>query len=325
MGLQSSARQGTRRVSIPPYGYTFNETTNALEIDENTAPIVREIFELYLHKGRRMFTISNVLMRRSIPTPRASAGVSNAGTKWQQSTIKGILSNPVYLGNLVYRREETTGTLAESELYKIRRKVEADKQIITVNTHPALVSDEDFEAIQVLMRKKGTHKSNGKESLFSYIVVCPACGSGMHFKPDRRKGAYVCGGYVKYTSSYCSSHIIAEKELLQAVKDDLAALVRDNVSMDRLYGIAEEKANSVHTNTKKELARIDKELAEMDKRFDKLLSLHVDDKITSEQFKQQNERIVKQQQELSNRKAELIVLFEARQDLTEQLQVFKKK
>ncbi|MEJ8548651.1 recombinase zinc beta ribbon domain-containing protein [Brevibacillus borstelensis] len=231
----------------------------------------------------------------------------------------------MYKGNRVNGREETTGTLAESELYKIRRKVGADKQTVIENAHPALVSDEDFEAVQELMRKKGKSKSNGKESLFSFIVVCLDCKSGMHFKPDRRKGAYICGGYVKYTSSYCSSHIIAEKELLQAVKDDLAALVKDNVSMERLYGIAEEKANSVHANTKKELARIDKELAEMDKRFDKLLSLHIDDKITSDQFKQQNERIVQQQQELANKKAELIVLLEARQDLAEQLHVFKKE
>lgn len=120
-------------------------------------------------------------MRRTVPTPRTSAGVSNAGTKWQQSTIKSILENPVYLGHLVYRREESTGTLAESELYKIRRKVDAEKQIVNENAHPALVSGEDFEAVQKLMRKKGTHRSNGKESLFSYIVVCPDCGSGMHF------------------------------------------------------------------------------------------------------------------------------------------------
>lgn len=69
--------------------------------------------------------------------------------------------------------------------------------------------------------------------------------------------------------------------------DDLAALVKDNVSMDRLYGIAEEKANSLHASTKKELARINKELA--------------------------------------NRKAELILVFEARQDLAEQLHDSKKK
>lgn len=36
-------------------------------------------------------------------------------------------------------------------------------------------------------------KSNGKQSLFAYIAKCADCGSGMHFKPDRRKGADVCG------------------------------------------------------------------------------------------------------------------------------------
>ncbi|GAB6928869.1 site-specific resolvase TndX [Paenibacillus sp. JCM 10914] len=324
-GLQSSALKGTRRVSVPAYGYTINEATNAYEVDEKTAPIVREIYSLYLQKGRGMFTISNYLMRRNIPTPRASAGISNAGTKWKQSTIKDILSNPVYTGNLVYRRQETTGTLAESELYKIRRKVDADKQIIIENAHPALVSEEDFESVQKLMRKKGKSKSNGKESLFSYIVVCPDCGSGMHFKPDRRKGAYVCGGYVKYTSSYCSSHIIAEKELLQTVREDLSALVKDNVNMEKLYDFANEKTHSVQANTKKELALIDKELAQTDRRFDELLTLKVDGTVTPEQFKRQNERIVQQQQELANKKAELIVLLEARQDLSEQLHVFKKE
>ncbi|WP_328043847.1 zinc ribbon domain-containing protein [Neobacillus mesonae] len=49
------------------------------------------------------------------------------------------------------------------------------------------------------MKKKGKNKSNGKESLFAHIARCADCGSGMHFKPDRRKGAYVCGGYVKHT------------------------------------------------------------------------------------------------------------------------------
>lgn len=258
LGLQASAREGGRRVSIPPYGYMVNPVSKKLEVNEETASVVREIFRLYLHKGWGMFKISNCLMRRGIPTPRTTAGAANAGTRWQQNTIKGILNNPVYTGKLVFRREETTGTLAESELYKIRRRVEPDKQIVIENAHPALISDDDFLAVQELMKKKGKHKSNGKESLFSYIVKCPDCGSGMHFKPDRRNGAYVCGGYVKHTSAFCSSHIIEEEKLLQAVKSDLKALITDNVRAEKLYGIAEEKARAIQTNATKELKRIDK-------------------------------------------------------------------
>jgi site-specific DNA recombinase len=325
LGLLSSAKQGKRRVSLPPYGYTFNPVTKRLEVDETTAPIVKEIFRLYLHEGWGMYKICNYLIRKGIPTPRTVAGAANAGTKWHQNTIKGILSNPVYTGKLVFHREETTRSLAESERYKLRREVEPDNQIVIDNAHPAIVTEDDFHAVQEIMRKKGQRKSNGKENLFAHIAKCADCRSGMHFKPDRRNGAYVCGGYVKYTSSYCSSHIIEEQALLQAVKNDLIELIQDSVKVERLYGIAEEKFNSLQSSFTKELKRIDRQLAELDKRFDKLLTLHVEGAITSEQFKHQNERISQQQQELANKKAELLSALEAKKNFSEQLQFFRKE
>jgi hypothetical protein len=41
---------------------------------------------------------------------------------------------------------------------------------------------------------------------------------GMHFKPDRRNGAYICGGYVKHRSAFCSSHIIEQQKLDERIK-----------------------------------------------------------------------------------------------------------
>ncbi len=231
----------------------------------------------------------------------------------------------MYTGKQVYHREETTGILAASETYKIRRKIKEEEQVVIENAHPALISEDDFNAVQELMKKRGKHKSNGKESLFSYIVKCPDCGSGMHFKPDRRKGAYVCGGYVKYTSSYCSSHIIEEKILLRSVKGDLKSLIRDNVMIENLYGIAEEKAVASDSDLQKELKRVNKQLGELDKRFDKLLTLHVDGTITAEQFKHQNERNAQQQQELMDKKANLIVALEEGNNLAERKEAFRKE
>ncbi len=151
--------------------------------------------------------------------------------EWNGNRVIGV--DPL-LEMLQDYREETTGTLAKAELYKERRKIESDKHIVIENAHPPIISEDDYKTVQELMQRKGKHKSNGKESLFSYIVKCPDCGSGMHFKPDRRNGAYVCGGYVKFTSSYCSSHIIEEQALLQTVKNDLGALIQDRVKIEDL-------------------------------------------------------------------------------------------
>ncbi|RXZ77525.1 hypothetical protein EBB07_30905 [Paenibacillaceae bacterium] len=141
------------------------------------------------------------------------------------------------------------------------------------------------------MKKRGKHKSNGKESLFSYIVKCSDCGSGMHFKPDRRNGAYICGGYVKHTSAFCSSHIIEQLKLLNAVREDLQAIAKDTVKAETLFGIVEGKAAESQVAVAKELKRLEKQLSETNARFDSLLTLHVDGVITTEQFKQQNDRI----------------------------------
>jgi len=135
-GLKSSASQGKRVVSVAPFGYCINSLTKKLEVEDSAAPIVKEIFRLYLHEGWGMFSIGNLLMRRSIPTPRATSGVANGGTKWHQNSIKGILTNPVYTGKQVFHREETTGILAASETYKVRHKINKEEQVVIENAPP---------------------------------------------------------------------------------------------------------------------------------------------------------------------------------------------
>lgn len=215
--------------------------------------------------------------------------------------------------------------IAKSELYKKRRRVEPENQVIIENAHSPLISEEDFQAVQELMKSKGKYKSNGKESLFAHIAQCADCKSGMHFKPDRRNGAYVCGGYVKHTISYCSSHIIEESLLLNAVKADIKALIKDTVKVEKLYGIAEKKASSLQSFLTKELKQIDRNIDKLNNQVGSLLTLHADGAMTTEMFKQQSERISIQLQELANRKVDLQSALATKKDNSEQLQAFKKE
>lgn len=92
LGLKERAKQGKFKASVPPYGYKMNPHTNQLEVDEKTAPFVKEIFHLYLYKGWGMFKITNDFMSRGIPTPRAAAGAINAGAKWHQTQLRVFLT-----------------------------------------------------------------------------------------------------------------------------------------------------------------------------------------------------------------------------------------
>lgn len=112
---------------------------------------------------------------------------------------------------------------------------------------------------------------------------------------------------------------------IQAVKDDLKSLIKDSVKNENLYGIAEEKALAVQSHVQRELKRVEKQLAELDNRFDKLLSLHVEGAITTDQFKYQNERNALQHQELLNKKAKLILALEEGKSLAERKEAFRKE
>ncbi|WP_262495765.1 recombinase family protein [Paenibacillus sp. B2(2019)] len=321
LGLRSSARQGIYKASLPAFGYKRDLINKRLELDEDYAPIVKEIFYLYLYKNWGMYKISNHLIERGIPTPRTVSGGSNAGQLWHQSTVKLILSNMVYTGTLVHHREETKDFIS-----KKRKRVTPDQQIVYENAHPEIISMDEYLAVQEKMKQKARNKSNGQESLFAHIAVCSDCGKGMVFRNDRRKnGAYVCGGYVKHTRSYCSSHIIESGTLLQAVKDDLKGLIADNVKLEKLYGAANEKANKQLSSYTKELVKINKQLSQLNKEFQSLLQLFSEKVIDIEQFKLQNEYIQDEQTRLSKSKSEFEYILHAKKDTDHQVHAFKRQ
>jgi site-specific DNA recombinase len=164
-GKREKAAKGKYNGSLPPFGYTRHG--HGLELDPKYSEVVKKIFQLYLYEDWGMYKISGYLNNHSIPTPRTIAGARNAGILWHQSTIKLILSNPVYTGSVVQNRTETI-----SVRVKQRRIVPIERQTIRCGTHPVLISEEEFQSIQKKMSKKGERKSNGKENLFAYTAVC---------------------------------------------------------------------------------------------------------------------------------------------------------
>ncbi|MFD1991903.1 recombinase family protein [Paenibacillus nicotianae] len=55
-----------------------------MELNEDYAPIVKEIFDLYFYKNWGMHKISNYLIEKGIPTPRTVSGeamLDNYGIK----------------------------------------------------------------------------------------------------------------------------------------------------------------------------------------------------------------------------------------------------
>ena len=96
-----------------------------VEIDEATAPLVREAFRLAALKRNSLRDVLKTLTEHGM--------VSQRGTPLHPSGLWRILTNPFYVGIIVYDGEETQGA------------------------HPPLVSRNDFAIVHKAMSSKRRH------------------------------------------------------------------------------------------------------------------------------------------------------------------------
>src|SRR5205085_10273891 len=103
-GKRHRAQQGMVNVlSGAPYGYRYVRKTDGsaayYEIIENEAQVVRTVFEAYTEEGLSINAIARLLNQRQIPTRTAM-------TRWERSTVWGLLRNPAYQGTACYGKTQ---------------------------------------------------------------------------------------------------------------------------------------------------------------------------------------------------------------------------
>ena len=133
--------------------------------------------------------------------------------KWRPTTIGRMLSNEVYIGNLVQNK---TGSVS----YKIHKLVPKPKEewIRCENTHEPIISKEMFERVQKSIKVKTySKKKPQKYSIYNGILKCADCGSNL-YRSTHGKGKdafYYCGTYKRKKG--CTKHYVTEKELNDVV------------------------------------------------------------------------------------------------------------
>jgi site-specific DNA recombinase len=272
--LNTRASKGLFSGSNPPYGYGVTDGKLIVR-DDNTPHIVKRIYNDYL-KGKGFDRIARELYNEGVPTPAQIAGKRNANDKWQGSSVRIILSNPHYTGHLVQGRETTISVTSKN------RKVIAEESLIIVkNTHEAIITKGDFEAVQELIatRKKSRPPSN--KHLFTEIAFCFECGKSLHFK-SYRKG-YICGSYNKYGKKACSNHAIREAVLTQILLDDLKVM-SNAINKGNYLEQINAKLEKAKKAYQKQISALSFEIDKLNQKKVKLINLLADELITKEEY-----------------------------------------
>ncbi len=312
---RSKGMSGKPITSKPVYGYLLDEDENFL-IDEEAAPVVRQIYSLCL-AGNGPTKIARMLTEQQIPTPGTLEYRRTGSTrryhpgyecKWATNTVVHLLENREYTGCLVNFKTEKPS-------YKLKHSIEnpPEKQAVFENHHEPIIDRETWERVQELRKQRKRPNRYDEVGLFSGILFCADCGSVMYqqrYQTDKRKqDCYICGSYKKRTAD-CTAHFIRTDLLTAGVLSNLRkvtsyAAKHEARFMKLLIEQNEDGDRRRNAAKKKELEAAEKRIAELSAIFKRLYEDSVTGRISDERFTELSADYEAEQKELKERAARL--------------------
>ncbi|MFD6665538.1 recombinase family protein [Micromonospora chalcea] len=209
--MRAQAReQGRYLGGRPPYGYRLTDAgphPNAaharwgrrlqrLEPDPATAVHVRWMFAQRLD-GQSLASMARALNDAGIPCPSGIDPARNphrSGDRWTLRTVAAILANPRYTGRQVWNRQPAHNhtDASRSEREPVRRNPTADWVVSTQQAHTALVSEQDFVAVQAIRSHRGAHDGTTRRYLFTGLLRCGPCGRRLESHWINQRPGYRC-------------------------------------------------------------------------------------------------------------------------------------
>ena len=299
-GRKEKARQGKWNGGFAPYGY--NLVNGELEIAEDEAPVIKQIFDLYANTNKG---INGVAKELSIQGIRKKVRHNGKLDYWTSHSLKSILDNPVYVGKITYGRrskEKIKGT----HQYHI---VPQNDYIITDGLHEPIITEDIWEKTVAKRKKSGVPYASSighhRTHLLTGILKCPVCGKSMsttrnHYFDENNVnvGTYYYGcQFSKYArGKTCTYRRTVKKELLEAYILEFIKIIIDDESF------AQEIKNKINSKTDtsvltKELETYKKSLKESMYRKNRIENdidnLPIDSKHYDEMYSDLNTRLYK--------------------------------
>ena len=178
-GRELSVSEGKFVGNIAPFGYDRVKLKNAkgytLSINQDEAPIVKEIFRLYAFENTSINAVAKQLNKLNLK-PRIAS-------EWTISSVKDILSNPTYIGKIVWNRRKQKKKTKNGHLI-ISRPRNKD-YLIYDGLHKPIIDNKTWELVQE-KRKQNAPKvkhDNTIQNPLVGLIFCEKCGKPMQRRP----------------------------------------------------------------------------------------------------------------------------------------------
>ena len=195
------------------YGYRWVNGT--LEVVPEEAKIIRRIFSEYLD-GKGTTVIAKRLNADGVPSYH---------TKWGPVTIKGILRNEKFAGDLLLQKFYVPDFRTKKEV----RNTGQWRQFLVRDAHEAIIDRETFDKVQAeIVRRQAQYGNTNTPTyrgLFYHLITCEHCGR--HFVRKMNPSSRVrfpvwkCNNAILFGEGVCTAKQIRESVLIDKTREAL--------------------------------------------------------------------------------------------------------
>lgn len=295
--FQKKFKQGKIQINTKRFlGYDVEN--GMLIINKEEAKIVKRIYKEYL-SGSSLSEIKKGLEKDKIKT------VTGLDT-WQNSTIKKILSNEKYHGDLIQQKTITVDYLTHK---RKKNNGEAPKYEIK-NHHKGIISKEDFLKVQEIMKKRAAEFGNLPENrnkytrryAFSGKIICSNCGAVFKRRTWNSKSKYKqivwqCSTYINEGKNKCDMKAI-DDNTIKAVFVEMFNRLYENKNnffkafIDNIDKVLKESAKCEN------VSKLDKEIDNVNEEIKKLIRQQIKGELQDEVFDIKHKSLNEKLQEL---------------------------
>ena len=317
------SKKGDAKILRSIYGYTVDRENNILLPNPDTAPVVQIIFRWFL-MGHPLSEIVKRLTMLGIMTPDCYKRTYEEhkeipqSDRWTLDRVKTILINQSYIGDTVHGKRRKI-------LYKNidAHHTKKEEWIIHRNTHPALVSEDDFQRVQVMFdekaqsyaeaRRKARENRTLSRDYFQNKVVCMDCGNSMSliryshttYREAVDGARYICR---KTGVADACEKRIHEEYLRLLVVEQIRLLVARLSEQKKLIGEiqAGRADNSAKRSLDTKINHVNFNLAEVEEKLATLYENFAEGIVEAEDYHMMRERYLTEKDSLQKRLAGLL-------------------
>ena len=303
-GQRQLASRGFYMGNVPPYGFKIikksdgDKERSKLDLDPDTYQVDRRIWDMRLNDVSTL-NIARTLNQEGIPSPK--------GTEWRKGMIHKVLTNEHYAGTIAWGLDNKSG----------------DPPVRAPNSHPGIVTQEEFDLVRKKLAADAPTMTNPRQTgspyLLTGLIKCRQCGGTMIARPAKG-GKYVyltCDSRIQHGVETCDTPALNVNRIDPLVLDAILQDILTEENIRSLITQIRKELGDVHKEQKDNLKGIEKRLAEVDQRQNRIILAYETGKMSLEKYSERMDDLENMQQQLEQAKASANLTMDDRSTILE--------